>query len=80
LQTPTGGYHETLTVFWMWAVRAYLAGESQATSIVDLANGLLRSNYAERKFPFEFYTSERLFSWEARTGWREPDLKMMNDD
>lgn len=80
LQTPTGGYHETMTVFWMWAVRAYLAGASKEVSIVELANGLLRSKHAERRFPFEYYTSERLFSWEARTGWMEPDLKIMNDE
>ncbi len=80
LQTPTGGYHETMTVFWMWAVRAYLAGASKAASIVELANGLLQSQYAERKFPFEYYTGERLFSWEARTGWLEPDIKTMNDE
>ena len=80
LQTPAGGYHETMTVFWMWAVRTYLEGAGKAASIVELANGLLASKYSERKFPFEYYSSERLFSWEARTGWMEPDLKMMNDE
>jgi hypothetical protein len=80
LQTPTGGYHETMTVFWMWAVRTYLASAGREGSIVGLANGLLVSKYAERKFPFEFYSGERLFSWEARTGWLEPDIKTMNDE
>ncbi|MEW6126442.1 MAG: hypothetical protein AB1757_05335 [Acidobacteriota bacterium] len=74
LQTPTGGYHETMTIFWMWAVRAYLAGANEKTSIVELANGLLRSKYAERKFPFVYYSAERLFSWDARTAWMEPDI------
>ncbi len=80
LQTPTGGYHETMTVFWMWAVRSYLASAGKEASIVKLANGLLRSNHAERKFPFDYYSSERLFSWEARTGWMEPDLKPMDEN
>src|SRR5437016_718906 len=26
-QTPTGGYHETMTIFWMWAVRKYISSQ-----------------------------------------------------
>src|SRR5262245_42032628 len=46
-QTPTGGYHETMTVFWMWAVRNYLSNAKRDASIVELANGLLTSKHAE---------------------------------
>ena len=78
-QTPTGGYHETMTVFWMWAVRRYINCVSPGTSFVELANGMLKSRCSDKTYPFDYYSRERLFSWEARTGWMEPDLKIMSD-
>ncbi|HEX7955628.1 MAG TPA: hypothetical protein VF508_01720 [Pyrinomonadaceae bacterium] len=72
--TPTGGYHETLTVFWLRAVRAYLEGEqNEARSLVSLANELAAT--ADKSLPLEHYTRGRLFSEEARARWVEPDLK-----
>jgi hypothetical protein len=72
--TRTGGYHETLTVFWMRHVAHFLAaGYNEARSLVRLANELAAS--ADRAAPLEHYSRELLFSWEARTGWVEPDLK-----
>ena len=72
--TPTGGYHETLTVFWLRHVRAFLeAGRNEARSLVALANELVST--ADRNLPLEHYTRGLLFSPEARAGWVEPDLK-----
>jgi hypothetical protein len=72
--TPTGGYHETLTLFWLQYVRAFLEGErNEARSLVSLANELAAS--ADRSLPLEHYTRELLFSPEARAGWVEPDLR-----
>jgi hypothetical protein len=72
--TPTGGYHETLTLFWMRRVRAFLEeGRNEARSLVNLANELAAS--ADRELPLRHYTRERLFSTEARASWVEPDLK-----
>ena len=74
LPTPTGGYHETLTLFWLRVVRAYLEGErNEARSLVSLANELAAT--ADSQLPLRHYTRERLFSPEARHGWVEPDLK-----
>lgn len=73
-QTPTGGYHETLTLFWLRRVRAFLeAGRNEGRALVHLANELAAT--ADRNLPLEYYTRERLFSTEARAGWVEPDLK-----
>jgi hypothetical protein len=72
--TKDGGYHETLTLFWMRIVRGYLAEESRNRSIVHLANGLI-AQYADRHLPFRYYTRDRLMSGEARTSWVEPDLR-----
>lgn len=74
LSTPTGGYHETLTLFWLRAVRAYLEAErNEARPLVRLANELAATH--DKALPFTHYTRARLFSPEARAGWVEPDLK-----
>lgn len=72
--TKDGGYHETLTLFWVRTIRRYLADESRNRSIVHLANGLI-AKYADRTLPFTYYTRDRLMSWEARNNWVEPDLR-----
>jgi hypothetical protein len=75
--TPTGGYHETLTLFWLRRVRAFLEGErNEARSLVHLANELAAA--ADKSLPLEYYTRERLFSPEARAGWVEPDLRPLD--
>ena len=72
--TPTGGYHETLTLFWLRAVRAFLEAErNEARALVHLANELAETH--DRNLPLEHYTRELLFSPEARAHWVEPDLK-----
>jgi hypothetical protein len=72
--TPTGGYHETLTLFWLRAVRTFLDAErNEARALVHLANDLAAT--ADRGLPLKHYTRERLFSPEARAAWVEPDLK-----
>jgi hypothetical protein len=75
--TPTGGYHETLTLFWLRAVRAFLEAErNEARSLVNLANELAET--ADRNLPLRHYTRERLFSPEARAAWVEPDLRPLD--
>lgn len=75
--TPTGGYHETLTLFWLHRVRAFLEDDrNEARSLVALANELAAT--ADRNLPLEHYTRERLFSPEARAVWIEPDLKPLD--
>jgi hypothetical protein len=75
--TRTGGYHETITLFWIWAVSRYLLLTGARSSIVELANGLIEF-YADKNYPLRYYSRERLMSWEARTGWIEPDLKLLD--
>lgn len=79
-QTPTRGYHETITRFSIWAVGRYLAERRAAqpdAALLDLTNGLLTSRYGGRTFPLDYYTREHLMSWAARTGWVEPDLRAL---
>src|SRR5215207_10097243 len=75
--TPTGGYHETLTLFWLRVVRAFLEAErNEARALVSLANELAATH--DKGLPFSYYTRERLFSPEARATWVEPDLMPLN--
>jgi hypothetical protein len=75
--TPTGGYHETLTIFWLRTVRAYLEAErNEARALVHLANELAAT--ADKGLPLRHYTRERLFSPEARATWVEPDLEPLD--
>ncbi|HKX29588.1 MAG TPA: hypothetical protein VJ302_18000 [Blastocatellia bacterium] len=74
--TRERGYHETLTLFWVRVVKNYLANVSLECSMVGLINELV-ARYADKNLPFEYYSRDRLMSFEARTGWLEPDLKLL---
>jgi hypothetical protein len=76
ITTRESGYHETMTIFWMRMVRLYLETASRECSLVLLANELME-RYANSRLPLEYYTRERLMSWEARAEWIEPDLKSL---
>ena len=74
--TRERGYHETITLFWMRYVRAFLeANYNEGCSLASLANALVER--ADRNAPLEHYSRELLFSWEARLAWVEPDLKAL---
>lgn len=77
ITTPTSGYHETMTLFWMHMVRLYLETASRESSLVLLANGLIE-RCGDSRLPLEYYTRERLMSSEARAEWIEPDLKSLS--
>lgn len=73
-QTPNGGYHETITCFYLSVVARHLRDALPGTSLADLASTLVAA-WGDKNRPLEYYSRARLFSWEARTGWVEPDLK-----
>jgi hypothetical protein len=75
--TATSGYHETITVFYMWAVRKFIENASSGASLVELANSLIGGKCAAKSFPFEYYSRDLLLSSEARAVWVKPDLKEM---
>ena len=68
------GYHETITLFWAKIIRSYLAKATLECSLVHLVNDLV-ARYSDSKLPFEYYSRDRLMSWEAKTNWIAPDLK-----
>jgi hypothetical protein len=73
------GYHETMTVFWLWFLKKKFTGPDGAIhwnqdTLDDL---LFDENLAERNIWLEFYSKERMMSVEARRGLLEPDLMKM---
>jgi len=75
--TPTGGYHETITRFYMMVICRYVTREEAGGSgsdWADRANRLL-ARYGARDLPLRHYTKDLLMSSGARFGWVEPDLR-----
>jgi hypothetical protein len=71
--TPTRGYHETITRFYMHMVGWFVEHEVREGDWAERANRLL-TRYGHRDFPLRYYSEARLKSAEARAGWVEPDL------
>ena len=63
--TDTGGYHETLTAYYVWAVHAL--------GPVSL-DELVSHPACAREAPASHWSRERLFSVAARRAWVPPDL------
>lgn len=74
--TETGGYHETITLFYVRMIRRFLSDANPDCTLVMLANSLVRA-CGDKNLPLEYYSRERLMSREARTRWLEPDLKAL---
>ncbi len=72
--TKDSGYHETITLFFMQVLGKHLSKADTRESIVDLTNQLIET-YGDKNLPLEYYSKERLMSWEARTCCVKPDLK-----
>jgi hypothetical protein len=73
-----GGYHETITAFYVWAIQRFMRGAGEASTLLALTNDLLASPFAAKSFPFEYYSRQRLLSVAARRAWLDPDLKPLD--
>lgn len=73
--TATEGYHETMTLFWCRVVESFVRSHPDMT-LLHLCQAFLKSEWASRDVPLQYYSKERLFSTKARAMWLEPDLKL----
>lgn len=73
--TDTGGYHESITVFFMHALKAFKVQFQEDLALVDLVNRLDDSPLMDAGFLLQFYSKECLFSVKARREWVEPDIQ-----
>jgi hypothetical protein len=74
--TPTRGYHETITRFYMHVVGRFVEHEGREGDWAERVNRLL-TRYGHRDLPLRYYSEARLKSAEARAGWVEPDLRAL---
>ena len=70
------GYHETITVAWMRLVKHYLTTANLECTLVELINDI-NEKFGHKDHLFEYFTRDRLMSWEARNAWIEPDIKSL---
>lgn len=71
--TDSRGYHHTITVFYLNAIRTFLAGLDPALPISEKCARLLASPAGSKDHVLAFYSRERLFTPEARLGLIQPD-------
>jgi len=65
--TPTGGYHETITQFWIHQLQHHIA-QHPNRSRLDLVNSAI-ATYPNPNLIFDYYSREVLSSVAARIGW-----------
>lgn len=75
VETPTTGFHETITRAWFQLVLHFLDLFDDGRSVESLALDLVQLFPKEELF--RHYSRGVLLSLEARRGWVEPDLKAL---
>ena len=85
-EVPSEKYNETITLFWLKVVNAFVSGQGGSRSnarkgqaltgeqMVSLANELIQV-FRDARLVFDYYSESLLRSPAAKTGWHEPDLK-----
>jgi hypothetical protein len=72
------GYHETITQAYLAAIRAFDAVLPPGTDDAEAARRLAATPLGHRDWPLTFWSRDRLFTPEARSGWVEPDLRPLD--
>lgn len=69
-------YHETITLFWVYAVQAAME-KTRAGSFAEFfeANEYL----GDKEYIRKFYSRDALMSPEAKMNWLEPDLRPLEE-
>ena len=75
--TDTGGYHETITQASLRAVAEYVRQQPTGTALDALCTGLLASPFGDKQWPLRYWSTDCLFSVEARRQWVAPDLQAL---
>jgi hypothetical protein len=70
-------YHETITVFWLKRVRAFVERADATRGLAELMNALA-GECGSSRLVFDYYSRELMDSETARRGWVEPDLKPLD--
>ena len=74
-ESRRGGYHETLTLFWLGLGRRMIDGHPERSPL-QLVNRYLS---APRETPYRCYSESLLWSCDARCHWVTPDLADLDE-
>jgi hypothetical protein len=74
--TPTSGYHETITLFWILIAQKFISSVDTHDALLILTNRFI-DQYSNPKLVFDYYSHDVLFSAKARAQWIEPNLKFL---
>ncbi len=78
INSESSGYHETLTVFWLWAIQQFCEEKSITQFDVDAIDELLfYEPLSRRKLVEDYYSEAILLLPEARRRFIRPDEKPM---
>lgn len=69
-------FHETLTIFWLRTVGAFLERLDPKIPLLEMTNAVIES-LGDSRLVFEYYSAELLRTEETRNSWVVPDLKDM---
>jgi hypothetical protein len=72
--TPTGGYHETITAAYVHLIAEFFAAFDAAIDLEQRVATLIDGPLGERAVLFKFWSKDHLLSERARTAWVPPDL------
>ena len=72
--TDTGGYHETITQFYITIIREFIDDQVNGYNLHDLVWRFMDSPLAAKDYMLNFYSKELLFSVKARHEWVDGDL------
>lgn len=73
--TDTSGYHETLTIFWIRIVAAFLDSLPSDLSRLDKVRACANKFGSVSGLFRDYWSYDLLQSQEARKEWREPDVR-----
>ncbi len=74
LNSPSSGYHETITRAYVRLLADFLAGCPAALPLAERVARLVAGPLADKNVLLGFYSRERLMSPAARAEWAEPDV------
>jgi hypothetical protein len=72
--TDTEGYHHTITLLYLRAIKDFMSRIPAGTSAVEICRQLLKSPLGHKDYPLRYYSKDVLFSVTARRAWLAPDL------
>ncbi len=77
-QTPERGYHETITLFFIFFTKKYLEAEKdKERDFSERINTFLSAHGEFLPLLHRYYSKPLLNSLDARTRWVEPDLERL---